>query len=266
MHREFFAFRRYPFQGALPADELFAGEAQAEARTRLRHLLELRGIGLVTGEAGCGKTTVCRQAAGDLHAGLYRVCYVSLSTGSVIDTCNAVADAFGLPAFAGRVAAYRAIRAEVSRMVGEAKRLPVLFVDEAHHLRGEILEELRLLTNFEMDSERRMCLVLSGLTELRRRLAMSAHESLAQRIVVRCHLGGFSRDEVGGYIEHRLRLAGAEVPVFEPEAVEAVALAGNGLPRQIDRIAHNALHAAAIAGVRRVDPGHVAAALEETGP
>ena len=266
MHREHFALTRYPFECALHADELFPGTAQLEARSRLKHLLELRGIGLLTGEAGCGKTTVCRQTAESLHTGLFQVCYVSLSTGSVLDTYNLIAGEFGLPTFTARAAAYRAIRAEASRMVAESKRLPLLIIDEAHHLRNEILEELRLLTSFQMDSEPRLCLLLAGLSELRHRLAMSAHESLAQRIVVRCHLGGFNRDEVGAYIEHRLRLAGAEVPIFEPGAVEAIALASNGIPRRIDRIAHYALHAAAAAKARNVDTGHVADAKAELGP
>ena len=266
MHKHHFALKHYPFERTLHADELFESQTQGEARSRIRHLLELRGIGLLTGEAGSGKTTVCRQATSGLHAGLFRVCYVSLSTGSVLDTYNAIASEFGLPAFAGRAAAYRAIRTEVSRMVAESKQLPVLIFDEAHHLRNEILEELRLLTSYQMDSEKRLCLLLVGLTELRRRLAMSAHESLAQRIVVRFHLGGFSREEVGAYLEHRLRLAGAKVPIFEPGAVEAVALASNGIPRRIDRIAHYALHAATAAKAHSVDIAHVEAANAELGP
>ena len=266
MYLQHFALKQYPFERTPHADELFEAEAQGEARARLRHLLDLRGIGLLTGEAGSGKTTVCRQVAAELHAGLFRVRYVSLSTGSVLDTYNVIADAFGLPAFAGRAAAYRAIRAEVSRMVAESKQRPVLVFDDAHHLRNEVLEELRLLTNYRMDAEKRLCLLLVGLTELRRRLAMSAHESLAQRIVVRCHLGGLRREEVSGYLEHRLRLAGARTALFEPGAVEAVALASNGIPRRIDRIAHHALLAAAGDAAHSVDIRHAEAGSQEAGP
>ena len=266
MYRHHFALKHYPFEHTPHADELFEAEAQSEARARVGHLLDLRGIGLLTGEAGCGKTTVCRHVVAGLHTGLYRVRYVSLSTGSVLDTYNAIASEFGLPGFAARAAAYRAIRAEVSRMVAESNLLPVLIFDEAHHLRNEILEELRLLTNYRMDAEKRLCLLLVGLTELRRRLAMSAHESLAQRIVVRCHLGGLQRQEVEAYLEHRLRLAGAKTVLFEAAAVEAVALASNGIPRQVDRIAHHALLAAAGAQARSVEIGHVEIASREVGP
>ena len=266
MYKQHFALKHYPFQRTLYADELFEAEAQGEARARIRHLLDLRGIGLLTGEAGSGKTTVCRQVAAGLHTGLFRVCYVSLSTGSVLDTYNVIASEFGLPAFTGRATAYRAIRTEVSRMVAESKQLPVLVFDEAHHLRNELLEELRLLTNYRMDAEKRLCLLLVGLTELCRRLAMSAHESLARRIVARCHLGGLRQHEVEAYLGHRLRLAGATVALFEPGAVEAVALASNGIPRRIDRIAHHALVAAAGDQARSGDIQHVEAGCHEVGP
>ena len=72
------------------------------------------------------------------------------------------------------------------------------------------------LCNYEMDSENRLCVLLVGLTELRRRLAMAVHESLSQRLVVRHHLTGLDRDELDHYLTHRLRLAGCEIPLFEP--------------------------------------------------
>ena len=231
-----FAFTRFPFAANLEADELFAFSARREAVARLKHLLELRGIGLLTGEVGCGKTTVCRHVTANLHPGLYRVYYVSLTTGNVLDMYKSIAWQLGLPTERSRATAYRAIRAEITRLVQESKLLPVLIVDEAQFLRNDVLDDLRLLTNYSMDSEHRLCLLLVGLTELRRRLSMAIHESLNQRLVVRHHLGGLDRDELDSYLTHRLRLAGSELPLFEPPAVEALFQASRGLPRQINRI------------------------------
>ena len=87
--------------------------------------------------------------------------------------------------------------------MGTGKRLPIVVIDEAPHLRNDVLEDLRLLRNFAMDSENRLCLLLVGLTELRRRLAMAVHESLSQRLVVRHHLNGLDRDELADYLTHR---------------------------------------------------------------
>ena len=86
------------------------------------------------------------------------------------------------------------------RRVCEAKQLPILVIDEAQHLRNDVLEDLRLLCNFAMDSENRLCLLLVGLTELRRRLAMAVHESLSQRLIVRHHLNGLDRAELDHYL------------------------------------------------------------------
>ena len=119
------------------------------------------------------------------------------------------------------------------------------------------------MTNFAMDSENRLCLLLVGLTELRRRLAMACHESLAQRLVVRHHLGVLDREELHAYLAHRLRLAGCELPLFEPPAVEALSQSTRGVPRRINRTAHYALTAAAANGARTVTAEHVEHAVAE---
>lgn len=263
MYLRHFAFTRFPFDGELVPDELFPASAIAEAEARLKHLLDLKGIGLVTGEVGSGKTTVCRKIAAALHPGLYRVFYVPLSTGNVMDMYKSIAWELGLPTERNRATCYRALKTEISRLVLEAKQRPVVIVDEAHHLRNDVLEDLRLLTNYEMDSANRLCLLLVGLTELRRRLRMAVHESLEQRIVVRHHLSGLTREELPEYLAHRLRLAGCELPLFEPAVIEALHQSSRGIPRKINRLAHYALSAAALAKAKSVSLEHLQVALDE---
>lgn len=266
MYLTHFGFTHYPFERELLADELFAAVSLSEAHARLQHLVELRGIGLMTGEVGSGKTTVCRRLAAGLHPGLYRLFYVTLSTGNVLDMYKAIAWELGLPIERNRASAYRSIHTEVTRLSLEARQHPVLIIDEANHLRNEVLEDLRLLTNYAMDAERRLCLLLVGLTELRRRLSMAVHESLAQRIVVRYHLSGLAREELPAYLAHRLQLAGSTLPLFEPPAIEALFHATAGLPRKLNRAAHYALSAAALARAQQVSAEHVQAALDELQP
>jgi type II secretory pathway predicted ATPase ExeA len=114
-----------------------------------------------------------------------------------------------------------------------------------------------------MDSENRLALLLIGQAELRRRLSLSVHEAFSQRITVRYHLGGLSRDDLEPYLAHLLALAGTELPLFEPAALEALHQATQGLPRKLNQHAHHALVAAALAKARTVSAEHVEAAMEE---
>ena len=138
-----------------------------------------------------------------------------------------------------------------------------MVVDEAHHLRADVLEDLRLLTNYQMDAENRLCLLLLGQTELRRRLTMAVHETHAQRIVVRYHHAPLTRDELPAYLTHRLTLAGATVPLFDAPAEEALFQATSGLPRKVNLLAHHTLMAATLAKAKVATADHLQAALPE---
>jgi type II secretory pathway predicted ATPase ExeA len=263
MYRKHFGLTRYPFANGVHPDEFFAFDAATELAARLDHLRELRGIGLVTGDVGAGKTSLCRKFVAGLHHGLYRTLYVPNTTGNVMDLYKSISWELGLPTERSRAALFRVIRAEVTRLCLECKVAPILIVDEAHLLRAEVLEDLRLLTNYNMDSENRLCLLLIGQPELRRRLSMAVHEALAQRIVVRYHLAGLARDELPAYLAHRLRLAGTELPLFDPPAQEALFQISGGKLRRLNLLAHHCLFAAATDRAKAVTDEHVARARPE---
>jgi general secretion pathway protein A len=264
MYLKHFGLTHNPFTKSVPVDALFASSAAKELEARLTHLIELRGIGLVTGDSGSGKTTVCRKVAAGLHTGLHRVFYLPNSTGNVMDLYKAICWELGLPTERSRAALYRVIRNEITRLSVESHIRPVLIVDESHHLRSDVLEDLRLLTNYEMDSENRLCLVLVGQTELRRRICMAVHEALNQRIVVRQQVSGMSVDEVADYLGHLLRNAGTQMLLFDPPALHAIYQATAGLPRKINLLAHHTLMAAALTRAQSATAEHVQAASQET--
>jgi type II secretory pathway predicted ATPase ExeA len=194
---------------------------------------------------------------------MYRVIYTPLSTGNAMDLYKSLSWELGISTERSRAALFRSIRGEITRLCQEAKTRPVIVIDEAQNLRNDVLEDLRLLTNYAMDSENRMCLVLIGQAELRRRLRMAVHEAFNQRIVVRHHHVGLARDEVGAYLSHLLQLAGTELPLFEDAAIEAIHQATSGALRKVNGYAHHSLNAAAIARANPVTVEHVHAASSE---
>lgn len=263
MYRQHFGLTSHPFTNEIEPEDLFPTAASKELEIRLQHLFDMRGIGLITGDSGSGKTSGARRAVSMLHSSLHRVFYVSLSTGNVMDLYKTISWEMGLPVERSRAALFRQIRNEVSRLVSESRCRPVLVVDEAHHLRPDVLEDLRLLTNFRMDAENRLCLLLLGQTEIRRRLSLAVHEALNQRIVVRYHLPALGRDELADYLAHRLRRAGTELALFDPSAQEALFQATGGLLRKVNLLAHHALLATALARSKAVSADHVQAAMPE---
>lgn len=265
MYKEHYGLTRHPFEKDLTPDDLFASQAAAELEARINYLLKLRGIGLVTGEVGSGKTCICRKVASCLHAGLYRVFYVTLTTGNVTDTYKTISWEMGLTTERSMAALFRSIQQEVNRLCLESKIRPVLIVDEAQYLRNEVLENLRLLTNYEMDSQNRLCMLFVGQAELRRRLSMTVHEPLAQRLVVRYHISGLTKEELPLYLQHRLELAGTKMNLFEPASMEAMYQATNGMPRKVNLLAHFALNVAALENARVVKAEHIMTAAEEMG-
>ena len=153
MYRKHFGLTQHPFSNEIEPEELFLATSYKELEVRLAHLIDMRGIGLVTGDSGSRKTCCCRKVLHALHASLYRVLYVCLSTGNVMDLYKTISWEMGLPVERSRAALFRQIRAEVTRLVSEARCRPILVIDEAHHLRPEVLEELRLLLFFTLNRE-----------------------------------------------------------------------------------------------------------------
>ena len=130
MYRKHFALTQHPFSPEIAPEDLFPSAASRELEVRLTHLLDLRGIGVVTGDSGSGKTCACRRVLTRLHTGLYRVVYVSLSTGNVMDLYKTISWEMGLSVERSRAALYRQIKGEVSRLCTDARIRPVLVVDE----------------------------------------------------------------------------------------------------------------------------------------
>ena len=215
---------------------LYQSEEYKETVYRLNYLSGINGFGLLTGLPGRGKTTAVRNWATSLSKSNYKVVYISLSTLSVGDFYRNLATELGAEAAYRKPENFRRIQEEINRLSIEKRRTPVIIMDEADHISGEVLHDLKMLFNFEMDSKDRAIVLLVGLPRLNTTLKQSAHEAIRQRIVMNYNLEGLSMEEGRAYIGEKLRGAGCTQSVFEDAALEAVLNAAAGTPRVISKL------------------------------
>ncbi len=210
------------------------------------------GLSLVTGEIGCGKTMLANalldRLAGTVHAG------TMLGTPRLTppELLREVMRATGGPTPPrGRHALVEAVGAHLAA-AHVAGRRPVLVVDEAQLATPSLLEEVRLLTNFEDRRDKHIHVVLVGQPELRARVAKQPQ--IDQRVGLRAHVVPLDADEVAAYVAHRLRVAGGDVQrVFTADAVARLGERSGGVPRLINNLATQAMFVAAARGERIVD-------------
>jgi len=244
MYEDFFGLSRRPFAMSADPHFLYLTPQHREAATGLIYsILKHKGMVTVTGEPGTGKTTVLKAVLASISGASLKVAYLAVPTLSTAEFLEFVLLQFGLVELARANKAERLLMLERFLLsMHEKGRTAVLVVDEAHKLSDEILEEIRLLTNFETSEGKLVQVVLAGQQELIELLRRDSLSQLKQRIAYRFSLKGLSGDEVAGYIAHRWKRAGgASEPPFDAEAVEAIARYSQGIPRLINAICDNAL-------------------------
>jgi general secretion pathway protein A len=244
-----FGLAEAPF--LLLPDQRFAYE-RADHREGLARILfgltQLGGIVLITGEIGCGKTMLAGTLARLLDGDGYRLASVPNPPRTAAALLGHLIMALGGPPRGGSAARLtRLVREELAAGAAEGRQ-PVVTVDEAQRLDARALDELRMLTNPGEGPP--VPVVLLGQPELGARVA--AVPQVAQRVVVRYHLGGMGPEEVDGYVSHRTRVAGATRRIFSERATKAVHAESGGIPRLVNLLAANALFVAASRGEDRV--------------
>ena len=118
---------------------------------------------------------------------------------------------------------FHIIQEEINRLALDKKKTPVIIIDEANYIKNAVLNDLKILFNFEMDSRDRAVILLVGLPQLNNTLQLSIHEPLRQRIIMNHNVDGYSKEEGRAYIEWKLKKAGCTVPVFDDAAIEGTA-------------------------------------------
>lgn len=241
MYLKFYRLRDLPFSLTPDPRFLYFTASHREVMANLQYGIEQgKGLIVVTGEVGTGKTTLIRAILEGLDRSVL-ASYVFNPGLRVNEFYDQLAADFRLGEAGSRAELLRELGRRLAARHGKGLRT-VLIVDEAQGLPRDLLEEIRLLLNFETHTEKQLQVVLVGQPELRRVLNSPDLRQLKQRISLRSEVRPLKADEVPSYIESRLTVAGAErLDIFEPEAVELIYRLSEGIPRIINNICDNAL-------------------------
>jgi general secretion pathway protein A len=255
MYEKFFGLRELPFQLAPNPRFLLLSTSHSEALSNLEYGITARkGMTVLLGEAGTGKTTIIRTAMQKWASAGHLVSYINNPTLTRDEFVESLASTFdlGAEAAASKPRMLLALTDLVMRRYAQGL-VTGLLIDEAQSLSDELLEEIRLLANVETADEKVFPVVLAGQPELADRLNTVGLRQLKQRIALRCALLPLDLKETAAYIAGRIRLAGGVAgQVFTREAVIAIHEHSRGIPRVINVIADNTLLTAFAANTRRV--------------
>lgn len=252
-----------PFSKPASGKRHFESDDFKQATARLKHLCDIKGIGLFTGNPGSGKTFTLKKYADSLNPGLYKLFYAPLSSVTVLEFYRAIAIGLGLSPPYKKIDLFNAIQDRVKSLSKDKRVTPVIIFDEGQYLSSKILNDLKILLNFDMDSDNHTVVILAGQSALATTLSMGAHEALAQRILINYTFTGLSKNEMTEYIVSKLKDCGVSQTIFMESSLEALWGCCSGSPRVVNSLAENCLRIGAQKGVKLIDPEIVMMASNE---
>jgi general secretion pathway protein A len=265
MYNQFFGLRENPFNVNPDPRYLFLTRQTAEAWDGLKHGIQARkGLLLLTGEVGTGKTTLLNHLLDWLHQQHAPTAFIFNSHLEISHLFDFVLSDFAVK-FNSTLKDNALLR--LHQWLWERYRAgdtPVVIVDEAQGLSDRVLEEIRMLLNLETSNEKLLQFVLAGQPELEQRLQLPELRQVKQRIALRCKTAALSLDEAHRYVQARLHIAGADAPrIFASDAMDAVHFYSRGIPRVMNLLCEHALINASAEQIQPVPARFVAEVASE---
>jgi putative secretion ATPase (PEP-CTERM system associated) len=243
MYAAFYGLKDEPF--LLTPDQRFYFESQVHGQAMAHLMYGLnRGEGfiVITGEVGAGKTTIVKRLCATVDSGQVVPAHIvsTLLTGS--ELLRTACAAFGIDDIPNKKDAVLRRLQSFFEQLGQQRHKALLIVDEAQNLSVDTLEELRMLSNFQVGNASPCQIFLVGQPQFRKILANPDLEQLRQRVIAAYHLGGLSPAECGLYVTHRMKQVGwTNDPVFQEDAIRAIYLHTGGIPRRINTLCSRVL-------------------------
>ncbi len=242
-HLEFYNLKEHPFSNAVDTRYFYSSNQHSEALIRLKYAVDtMKGLAVVVGGVGTGKTTLARRMLNELdedkyEAALLVVIHTSVTTDWLM---KKIAVQIGIENASDNKLEILGQLYKKFVEIYESGRKSVILMDEAQMLQSrEIMEEFRGLLNMEGPDGKLITLVFFGLPELDEVLALD--EPLKQRVAVKYKLSGLDENVTREYIKHRLSVAGCSEEIFSPDAVSAIHYYTKGIPRLINTVCDNAI-------------------------
>lgn len=241
MYEAFFEMKHTPFSRNIPSAKLYESPYVNEVLGRLSYAADRQLFTVLTGDAGCGKSTTVRKFTESLSKERYILLYLSDSKLTPRWFYKGLLDQLGIESKFYRGDAKRQLHKEIEILRGVQKKQVVCVLDEAHLLDKETLEEFRFLLNFKFDSMSPMSLILIGQTELWDKLKLQRYTAISQRIDMNCVLPHLDRSQTEQYMNGHLNYAGCNHELFTDKAVDEIFRASSGTMRVINRICEKCL-------------------------
>ena len=242
-HLQFYNLKEHPFSNSIDIRFYFENEQYSQALLRLKYAADTKkGLAVVVGDVGTGKTTLARRMLNELDEDKYEAALLVVIHASVTADwlMKKIAMQLGIEDVQENKLGILSQLYEKFVEINESGRKIIVLMDEAQMLASrEIMEEFRGLLNMEGPDGKLITLVFFGLPELENALALD--EPLQQRVALKYQLQGFDENMTHEYIRHRLRIAGCEEEIFEPDAVTAIHRYTRGIPRLINTVCDNAM-------------------------